>query len=216
MSLALGLLFGLLLGMRHAVEPDHLAAVSTLVEARPAGSTAVLGAFWGIGHSLSLLAVGCVLAAFQARLPGPASAAFEVLVAVMLVGLGLRAVRRAGQSRATGPAPPHRAHGRVGRWPVAWRPLFVGIVHGLAGSGALTALVMAELPTFGTRLAYIALFGAGSIAGMAFLTGIAGWHVRRIGRSARTARGLALVTGTVSMGLGTWWGWTAVASLLSA
>lgn len=218
-SLALGLVLGLVLGMRHAVEPDHLAAVSTLVEARHRGSTAVLGAFWGIGHLASLLGVGCILAALDARLPARLADTFELLVAAMLVVLGVRALRRArlhGSMGRTGARPGEANHVHGGPWTFAWRLFLVGVVHGLAGSGALTALVMAELPTFATRVAYIALFGLGSVAGMAVLTGIAGGQARRLGQGARVTRGLAIVTGTVSMGLGGWWGWTAAASLLGA
>ncbi|HVV48769.1 MAG TPA: hypothetical protein VHO06_03845 [Polyangia bacterium] len=74
--------------------------------------------------------------------------------------------------------------------------------------------MMAELPTIGSRLLYMALFGLGSVVGMAFLTGIAGWQLGRLGQSARTTRALALVTGAFSMGLGSWWGYTALAALM--
>src|SRR3954471_1593891 len=94
-SLTTGLLLGFLLGMRHALEPDHLAAVSVLVTRRGTASAgAVLGAIWGIGHTLALFAVGCSLAALGARIPPRLAASFELLVAAMLVTLGLRAILR--------------------------------------------------------------------------------------------------------------------------
>jgi len=223
-----GLVLGLLLGLRHAFEPDHLAAISTLVEARGRRSTAVIGACWGLGHAIALLVVGSLLAAFEMRLPSALASAFEIVVAAMLILLGARAFARARRLGTTGGAPAaHRHHGalvhahagviehvHVGPWTFAWRPLLVGLVHGLAGSGALTALVMAKLPTLPARLAYIALFGAGSIAGMAALTGVAGWQLARVRPQARLARGLSFATGTLSVGLGGWWGFAAVAALL--
>jgi hypothetical protein len=224
MSLTLGLLLGILLGMRHSFEPDHVAAVSTLLDGRGRRSTAILGAFWGIGHSIALLVVGGALAALHGSLPRSLGDGFEILVASMLVILGARAVARArpadrGTSAAGhfhDAAEPHAGndHVHVGPWTFAWRPLVVGLVHGLAGSGALTALVMADLPTWGTRVAYMAIFGVGSVIGMAGLTGVVGWQLARIERRARLSRALALVTGTFSVGLGGWWGWTAVSSLM--
>src|SRR5260370_2623102 len=87
-----GLLLGILLGMRHAVEPDHIAAVSTLVlESGSSRRGMMLGAFWGIGHSLSLLVVGCLLAVLHAELPEWLARGFELAVAIMLLVLGLRA-----------------------------------------------------------------------------------------------------------------------------
>src|SRR5690348_9392371 len=85
--------FGSLLGMRHALEPDHLAAVSTLVTGeRGSAKAALLGACWGLGHTLALLAVGVVLLVVRAEMPPQVSELFELLVALMLVGLGARAV----------------------------------------------------------------------------------------------------------------------------
>ena len=77
---------------------------------------------------------------------------------------------------------------------MALRPLAVGVVHGLAGSGALTALVLARLPSAHLRFAYMALFSAGSILGMCVLSGLAGWPLARIARHPRAAR---LLLGTV-------------------
>src|SRR6478672_5807675 len=88
--------FGSLLGMRHALEPDHLAAVSTLVSReRNSVKAAWLGACWGLGHTLSLLVVGVALVVLRAQMPAAVSDAFECLVALMLVALGLRAILQA-------------------------------------------------------------------------------------------------------------------------
>ena len=83
----------------------------------------------------------------------------------------------------------------------------VGAVHGLAGSGALTALVVATLPSTVTRLSYLALFGAGSTLGMAALSGLLGWQIARVGADRTVARGLSLAAGSVSTVLGLFWGY---------
>src|SRR5215468_9211369 len=88
-----GSALGTLLGMRHALEPDHLAAVSTLVTGeRSAVKAAWLGACWGLGHTLSLLVAGAILVLLRAEMPPAAADGFELLVAMMLVGLGMRAI----------------------------------------------------------------------------------------------------------------------------
>src|SRR5712691_7600851 len=92
---------GSLLGMRHALEPDHLAAVSTLVTGeRSSAKAAWLGACWGVGHTLTLVTAGAALVVLRAAMPAAASDAFEFLVAVMLVGLGLRAMYRSARQGA--------------------------------------------------------------------------------------------------------------------
>jgi hypothetical protein len=214
-----GWLLGLLLGMRHALEPDHLTAVSTLVvEHHGVRRGALLGVFWGLGHTGALLTVGLLLALLHAKLPQGLSDAFELGVAIMLVGLGVRTVRRSLSEALRGNPHEHR-HGRhshvhateqehvhVGHWTFATRSLVVGIVHGLAGSGALTVLVLAGMHSAFARLTYLAVFGAGSIVGMALLSGFAGWPLARIGQNGRLARGVMLATGALSIGLGFVWG----------
>ena len=223
-----GWLLGLALGMRHALEPDHLAAVSTLAsEERRMGRGAMLGAFWGVGHTLALFLVGGVLALLQRQMPEGLAQLFEFGVALMLIGLGLRAIRRARVQGVIGPEHEH-AHGRhhhrhpgqashvhLGRSTFAARSLAVGVIHGLAGSGALTALVIADLPTTSSRLAYIGLFGFGSVLGMALLSGLAGWPLARIGKSERAGRVVVAATGALSTALGIFWGWPIVAHWLS-
>ena len=212
------LLLGLLVGLRHSFEPDHLTAIGNLVvETRDARRGALLGAMWGLGHTLSLLVVGIVLLAVGAAIPVSVSAWFECAVGAMLVMLGALSIHRALREGSAGAILRHRHGGRehehatgaphvhVGRTAFAWRPLVIGLVHGLAGSGALTALVFAELPGTATRVAYLTLFGAGSIAGMAIASGIAGASLGRIAGSTRTRQFLALGTGAVSIVVGIVW-----------
>ena len=212
--------FGSLLGMRHALEPDHLAAVSTLVSGERSGLKAAwLGACWGVGHTLALLVVGVTLVVLRAELPPEIAGGFEFGVALMLVVLGLRAVMQAARQGAAGPSWLHRhawtvhshpgvtAHVHVGRWTLARKPLLIGLVHGLAGSGALTALVLATLPTTAARVAYLALFGLGSIVGMSALSGVLGWPLARLGSHHAAVRIVTLLVGCLSTGLGVFWGY---------
>jgi len=221
-----GLLLGVAMGARHALDPDHLAAVSVLAADAPgARRGALLGALWGVGHAAALLGTGVVLAALAAELPPAACDAFELAVAAMLFGLGARAVRRALRDGAGGPPRRHahgrgshdhagpRAHVHLARRTLALRPLAVGVVHGLAGSGALTALVVARLPSPQLRFAYLALFSAGSIVGMCALSGLAGWPLARIARHPRAERLLLGTVGAVSAALGLAWGWPAAGRL---
>jgi len=208
---------GLLVGARHAFEPDHLAAVSTLVtSSRSARGAALLGLAWGVGHTVALLAIGVALVAIDGALPDRVGAAFELAVAGMLVVLGVRSVIR-GLGNSDGAPQPHRHHGvlhvhagagehvHLGARAIAWRPLSIGLVHGLAGSGALTALAFAELPTAGARVLYMAVFGIGSIAGMALTTGLAGVAIQQVARGPATRRWLAVTTGIVSCVVGVGW-----------
>src|SRR5438132_1392679 len=102
---------GSLLGMRHALEPDHLAAVSTLVTGeRNSYKAAFLGVCWGLGHTVALIAVGTVLVLLRAEMPARIADAFELCVALMLVGLGLRAMYVAARQGSAGPTHVHH-HG---------------------------------------------------------------------------------------------------------
>ncbi|MHB1845158.1 MAG: high-affinity nickel-transport family protein [Deltaproteobacteria bacterium] len=211
----------LLLGLRHALEPDHLAAVSVLVGSAGAkprngfGTGALLGAFWGAGHTLSIVLLGGALLAARVTLPERAAAGLELLVAAMLIGLGVRALARAFREGQTGFAAAHRhgdqmPHGHVGPrdhahvygWVLGRGPLAVGLVHGLAGTGALAAFVLGTLPNPISGALYLAVFGLGSLCGMSLLTGFAGTQLPRF---ARHRRALGALTGALSLGMGLFW-----------
>jgi nitrile hydratase accessory protein len=200
---------GSLLGMQHAFEPDHLAAVATLMTGeRTSAKAAWLGACWGLGHTLTLLAAGAALVLLRAEMPATATTAFEVAVVLMLLGFGARAIYQA----ACGVVP-RRTHShakpatsRLDRWTLA-RPLLMGAVHGLAGSGTLTALVVATLPSTATRLGYLTLFGIGSTVGMVALSGLLGWQIARMGSDRSIVRVFSLAVGCVSAVLGLFWGY---------
>ena len=204
---------GTLLGMRHALEPDHLAALSTLLTGeRNVRKAAWLGVYWGIGHTLTLLLAGTLLVVLRADMPEVASDALAGAVVLLLVGFGFRAIYLSAGQASAGRTHSH-VHGApsaaalVGQWTIARRPLLVGAVHGLAGSGALTALVMATIPSIGARLVYLLLFGVGSTLGMAALSGLMGWPIARVGVHSGFARGVALAVGCISIMLGVYWGY---------
>ena len=164
----------------------------------------------------------------RAEMPDRIADGFECGVALMLIGLGLRAMYLAARQGMAGPAHLHQhgqtmhehpsvaPHVHIGNWTLARRPLLVGAMHGLAGSGALTTLVIAALPSTAARIVYLALFGLGSTLGMAALSGLLGWPLARLGRNRRLARALSLGVGCVSIVLGLWWGYPILGRLLGS
>jgi len=188
----LGLLaFGFVLGLRHALDVDHLAAVSTIVTSRRSlWASSVVGAVWGLGHTAALLAVALVVVGLHAEIPPRLAGALELGVAVMLIGLGLNVLRtlwRGGRLHFHGHAHEGREHLHPHVHPlaerdpthhhpvrVARRPFLVGLVHGLAGSAALMLAVLATIPSPPLALAYVATFGGGSIGGMIAMSTLLG------------------------------------------
>src|SRR4029077_13115339 len=141
------------------------------------------------------------------------------------IGLGLRAIYLAARQGPAGPVHAHQhggrlhvhpgtpAHIHIGAWTLARRPPLVGAGHGGAGSGALTALVLATLPTATARLIYMAVFGLGSTLGMPARSGLLGWPLARMGRHHGLARAMSLAVGFVSTVLGIAWGYPLLARL---
>src|SRR5207249_6143949 len=187
-SMVAVLAIGGLLGLRHAFEPDHLAAVSTLAT-RPGGrrlwSAARLGLIWGLGHTVTVGAVAVLIIAFGVRLPERFWPAAELLVAALLVLLGSLVIWRYVRGRwhmhvhqHTAAAPhfhlhSHAAdpnHGHAHATVDARRSLGFGVAHGLAGSGAIAALLVAAVPDTMSRLGYFAAFSAGTVVRMVGLS----------------------------------------------
>jgi sulfite exporter TauE/SafE len=176
---------GGVLGFRHAFEPDHLAAVSTLAT-RPHArlwNAARLGLIWGAGHTVTVGAFALLIIAFGVQLPARFWPAAELLVAGLLMLLGAAVIWRYARGRwhmhghshsAAGSAPhlhlhshAHAAdHAHSHSTVAARRSLGFGIAHGLAGSGAIAALLVAAAPDAASRVAYFVAFGAGTIIGM--------------------------------------------------
>jgi nitrile hydratase accessory protein len=211
---------GALLGMRHAFEPDHLAAISTLLTGeRNIRRAAWLGVYWGIGHTLTLLVAGTLLVVLRTEMPPMVADVLAWAVVLMLVWFGFRALALPASETSRGPTHSHR-HGLtpgsmpVGPWTIARRPLMVGMLHGLAGSGALTALITATIPSIGSRLIYLLLFGAGSTCGMAALSGLMGWPIARVGTNGVVARGVSVAVGSISIMLGLYWAYPLIGRAL--
>lgn len=188
LSLATILAIGLLLGMRHATDPDHVVAVTTIVSRQRSlrGSMAV-GALWGIGHTTTILLVGGAIILFKLAIPPRLGLAMELVVAVMLIVLGIANL--------------------LGRTPLrvdsAARPLVVGFIHGLAGSAAVALLVLTAIPDARWAAAYLLVFGAGTVAGMTAITVALSlpslWATSRFDRAHRWLR---LASGVASLAFG--------------
>jgi high-affinity nickel-transport protein len=252
---------GFFLGMRHATDPDHVIAVSTIVSReREIGKSAWIGVFWGIGHTLTIFAVVAAIILFDVAISPRIGLSMELAVGLMLILLGIINVvsffrdlpyarDRAGTSappqesteRVAPVAPqpelvhchahghgdfihthPHShehgpdAHVHEGQNPVAWldriflrfklyrplRPLMIGIVHGMAGSAAVALLVLATIRDARWAVAYLLVFGIGTIAGMMVITmSIAStFHFAR--RKQAFLQRLAMASGVLSLGFG--------------
>ena len=215
---ALGL--GFVLGLRHAVEADHLAAVSTFVsQERGLLRSCLRGTFWGVGHTAALLAAGIAVTAFKLTISPDIERRVDTLVALVLILLGGHVLLRtlAGVSfhrhAHTHDGTPHShlhvhvgdtdEHGHVHLWRAAPQPLLMGMLHGLAGSGALVLLVLASMPSPGAALVYILVFGVGSTAGMLVLSGLIGLpFALTAGGSRSLLASLQLLVGAASVLVG--------------
>ncbi len=182
------ILLGALLGLRHATDADHVVAVTAIVaRERSLTRAAGIGALWGVGHALTLLLLGGAIIAFRLVIPPRLGLGLEFAVALLLIGLGYSNLRRQDNE-----APPPMA-----------RPLLVGLVHGLAGSAAVTLVVLAAIRETLDAFVYLAMFGLGTIAGMLIVTLIlaapalyAGHRVQRMRAGIRLAAGaLSIVFG---------------------
>jgi high-affinity nickel permease len=212
---------GFVLGLRHALDVDHLAAVSTLVsQRRGVLRSSLIGVVWGMGHTAALLAAGVAVIALHAEIPEWLGRALELGVAVMLIGLGLNLLWRLGRGGTVHlHAHDHGAHQHVhahvhapGRESFTEhhhavrsvrRPFLVGLVHGLAGSAALMLAVLATIPSPTLAIAYIVVFGVGSIGGMMLMSTLLGLPLAIAAeRFARAEVALRVVAGLASVAVG--------------
>jgi hypothetical protein len=202
-ALSLGFLFGL----QHATDSDHVVAVATIVSrTRRFDAGALIGAFWGIGHTATITAVGMAIIVFNVTVTPSIGLTMELAVALMLMGLGIFRVVRAVRER--GGEPPHVPRSRlglrgaletIGRAQAA-RSIGVGLVHGLAGSAAVALLVLSTVRSPYAALAYLALFGLGTIVGMTAITALLALPFTA--PLPALNRGLAMGTGVLSFGFG--------------
>ncbi|MCL6499392.1 MAG: sulfite exporter TauE/SafE family protein [Firmicutes bacterium] len=224
MSFALLLGAAFVLGVRHALDPDHLVAVSTLVaEERRLWPAARLGLWWGAGHLVPIAAVGLPLVALRVRLPEAWEHTVDLGVGVLLVALGLRTLWALRRERVhfhvhehDGRAHPHfhthlggpdHAHAHTSERVRGRISFLVGVVHGLAGSGAAAVVAMTAATSLAAGVAYLLAFGVGTWAGM-FLTSlciaaptlaaVSRWE--RLYQIVRASAGLA----SMAVGVGMW------------
>lgn len=211
---------GLLLGFRHAFEPDHLAAVSTLATRQGSVLSACrLGLAWALGHTASVGAVVLAIIAADVRFPASLWPVADVAVGLLLIGLGGSVIFRYARGRwhlhahRHGPgegthlhlhshaAGQSHAHGHPGA--DARRSLGFGLLHGLAGSAAILVLLVGAAPTRGAQIAYFSAFGVGTMLGMlavsAALATVIGLASRR---GERWAKALHLTAATASLVVG--------------
>lgn len=234
---------GFFLGMRHATDPDHVIAVSTIVShQRRIGRAAWTGIFWGIGHTLTIFFVGALIILFGVVIPERVGLSMEFSVGLMLVILGLMNIssffralpianEKHGQAGSEvvhshahshgdyvhthphGHSPdmhPHnpeqtplslmdRIFGKIGLYQQV-RPLIIGIVHGLAGSAAVALLVLTTIRNPRWAVAYLLIFGAGTVAGMMLITMSIASALHFVGHGNKIfARRLGLASGVLSL-----------------
>lgn len=221
---------GFVFGLKHATEVDHVVAVSTIVsEHRNILRSTLVGGLWGVGHTASLVVVGMFVLALRVAIPEGVSNWLEFCVALMIIGLGASALTRAlrartdahihqhchdqvshvhihfherGTAHTAAKAASHR-HAVSG---IGLKPLLVGAMHGLAGSAALTLLVLTQVESTALGLLYLAVFGIGSILGMLLMSGLIGLPFALSARRLSGVNyGLQTVAGALSVAFGLWY-----------
>ncbi len=236
---------GFFLGMRHATDPDHVIAVTTIVSnQRSSIRAALIGAFWGVGHTVTIFVVGAGIILFNLVIPVRVGLSMELSVAVMLMILGLiniagflrsmpvKSIQNDEEEKVIH-SHPHshgdyihnhsHAHQPGGHshspdhTPLAWmdrafgksnlylylRPFVVGVVHGLAGSAAVALLVLTTIRNVHWAIAYLLVFGVGTIAGMMVITMSIASAFTMVGKGRQKfSRRLALASGVLSLGFG--------------
>src|SRR6185436_13132340 len=221
---------GLVFGLKHATEVDHVVAVSTIVsEQRSVWRSALVGGLWGAGHTASLIIVGILVLVFRIAIPLPVARWLEFGVALMIIGLGVLAIMRVlrkradvhlhrhshdgqshvhihfherGTEHAAVPAPTAHSHAISG---IGVKPILVGAMHGLAGSAALTLLVLTQIRSVWVGLIYLGVFGIGSTSGMLLMSGLIGLPFAFSGRRlTRLSYGLQTTAGSLSIVFGLW------------
>ncbi len=218
------LFLGFLIGMRHALDADHLAAVATIASQQQSiKSTIRHGAAWGLGHTITLFLFGSLVILMDTVIPQQLAAFLEMAVGVMLIALGIDVIRRVirqrihyhvhrhGDNQAHFHAHSHSGEGKHAssahqhshdsRFPL--RTLFIGLMHGMAGSAALILLTMETIDSVWYGIVYILLFGIGSMLGMALLSFVIAIPLRASASGLTWMHnGLQLSIGIFTTGLG--------------
>lgn len=164
-------ILGFLFGLKHAFEPDHLAAVSFLAShAKTKRQAAIKGISWGMGHTLTLLLIGFLVFSLGIHMPKNVSDYFEIVVSFLLITLGIYGFVKFFKSRRVTATQVIHDHPPLGLHRHALPSFFVGMVHGLAGSGVILALFVATFQSSLLALSYLLFFGGGSILGMGLIS----------------------------------------------
>ncbi|MEW6604054.1 MAG: urease accessory protein UreH [Thermoproteota archaeon] len=214
------LVLGLIMGLRHSLEADHLAAVSTIIATnkRNRFRAPMLGALWGIGHTTSLLIAGAIVLLLAVNIPERVSGMLEFGVGIMLVLLAVQALTGFKVGRFLRGIVRHERHAHlhihedVGIAHThdhdheqdhehGHKSLIVGMVHGIAGSGALMLAVLSTIHSVPLGLAYIAIFGAGSIASMAAMSTLIGLPIAKA-RNRKVNLALKYVSSAIALVIG--------------
>jgi high-affinity nickel permease len=229
-ALLVALVVALLLGLRHAADPDHLVAVSTLVAAtreRAARRAGIVGAAWGLGHATTLIALGIPIVLFGAYLPDALQRSAEALVGLVIVLLAVQLLRRwrngafHAHTHAHGDVVHRHVHGHATgaahehRHVVVRSPAqayAVGLVHGVGGSAGVGILLLASIPDRAEALAALVVFAFAAALAMATLSFVLGFALGRTLVERRLAR-LAPGLGALGIGFGFWYAVTALAGL---
>jgi sulfite exporter TauE/SafE len=212
---------GFVLGLKHALDPDHVVAVSTIVsQSKSLRRSSLVGTFWGLGHTFSLLVVGLAVIVLKLNLTERVAAWMEFAVALMLVALGVKAVATALRGwkvhlhKHEHGGRPHvhlhlhkpdevETHQHRHLLGLGTGPFLVGMIHGLAGSAALMILVVATIPSAVVGLIYIAVFGVGSVGGMLLMSSIVSLpFLLTARRLSVVSRVLQVSVGVFSVGFG--------------
>lgn len=210
------------LGGAHALEVDHMVAVSAFIGGRPRRRAAVaFGLRWGLGHALVVLCVGGLLVWSGVAVPEAVTVWAELGVGVMLIALGVWALRAARRMHLHDPRA-HGGHAHLHSHPPGSHPhdhghrnpfrrhrhlsTLVGAAHGLAGTAPVVALVpVTMISDLGFALVYLLMFGVGTVLAMSLYAVIAVTALSKAASSVTTARRMAVVTATASLGVGLWW-----------
>ena len=219
------LLISLFLGLRHASDPDHLAAVTTLIaseeEHERARKAGLMGFFWGLGHGTTLLILGLPLVLFNRSLPEPVQQAAEVAIGAIIVFLAARLLLRWRRgfyhvhTHAHDEGPDHRHvhsheeddlhehdHAVPHRTPLS--AYGIGLVHGIGGSGGLTLLLLSTISNQAEAAGALLIFAAGTAVSMALLSTAFGLTIAA-GPMGRNFERFAPVLGILSMAFGVWY-----------
>jgi hypothetical protein len=194
----------ILLGLRHATDPDHLTAVSTLVagdraDTRGAGR---LGLAWGLGHATTLFAFGLPIVLYRSYLPETVQTAAEMVIGLVIVALAARLLLRWRESRRD----PH-GHVHAARSPL--QAYGIGLVHGIGGSAGVGVLLLASIPDHVEAVAALGLFAAFTAVSMALASTSFGWVLSR-GAVQRSFVSVAPALGALSLAFGVWYALGAV------